>query len=298
LSTPEATLARLAAERQRQTNLEQIPSFELCRGHRQRLTELVLSVASSGARLCVLGAGNCYDLELAALAEQYQEIHLVDIDSDALDRAFERLPAPARSRIVRHSPVDLSGMLPDLERWRQNAVSLEEVLALPARAAASVEASVGGRFDVVLSACLLTQMQLSILEALSDTHPLFAAARETLNLTHIRTLSRLLSPSGIALCATDVTSNHTAPLAELDPNQDLRPLFEHYVAENNVFHAVHPLRWPTLVRDDPVLNAEVVVSKPLAVWLWQNSPTLFFLVYVFALRRMPSVAAHPGQPVR
>ena len=295
MSPYEAPLAQVAAERQRQTNLEQIPSFELCRGHRARLTDLVLSVASPEARLCVLGAGNCYDLELAVLAEHYQAIHLVDIDSDALDRAFERLPPAARSRIVRHSPVDLSGMLSDLERWRQSSVSLEEVLALPARTAASVEASGGGGFDVVLSACLLTQMQLSILEALSDTHPLFAAARETLNLTHVRTLSRLLSPSGIALCATDVTSSHTAPLAELDPNQDLRPLFEQYVADNNVFHAVHPLRWPMLVRDDPLLNAEVVVSKPLAVWLWQNSPTLFFLVYVFALRRIqpaPAPAAH------
>ncbi|MBC8134242.1 MAG: hypothetical protein H7X95_14765, partial [Deltaproteobacteria bacterium] len=266
-------------------NRDQIPYFELAANHRAHLTALVTTVATPGARLCVLGAGNCYDLDIERMATLFAEVHLVDLDPDALARAWKRINPLVRPRVIRHAPVDLTGMLSELGRWRSLAVSEEEVRLHPGVTAAAINALVGGPFEVVVSACVLTQMQLSILEALSDQHPLFVAARETVNLTHLRTLSRMLTPGGFALLATDVTSSHTYPLGEVDGIADLRPLLNQLVAAENVFQAVHPARWHAMVVGDPVLTREVRLSKPLDVWLWQINPMLAFLVYAFALRR-------------
>lgn len=280
---------REETERHQRANRDQVPHFESSANHRQRLTSLVATVASPGARLCVLGAGNCYDLDIPALAALFAEIHLVDLDGEALGRAWERLEPTVRARVVRHAPVDLTGLLAELPRWRGVAISEEEIRLHPAVTAAAIAAAVGGPFDVVVSACVLTQMQLSVLEGLSDRHPMFVVARETVNLTHLRTMSRLLAPNGFALLATDVTSNHTYPLDQIDPNTgDLRPLFDQLVAADNVFQAVHPARWPAMVDGDPVLSREVRLSRPLDVWLWRISPVLSFLVYAFAMRRNPT----------
>lgn len=244
-----------------------------------------MTVASPGARLCVLGAGNCYDLDLDRLAEVFGEIHLVDLDAEAVSRAAQRVELSLQPRIFRHAPVDLTGLLTELSRWRTLAISEEELRLHPDVTAAAIDAALGGPFDVVVSACVLTQMQLSILESLSDQHPMFVVARELVNLTHLRTMSRLLVPGGFALLATDVTSNQTYPLGRLDGDGDLRPLLEQLAATDNVFQAVHPARWPATVSGDPVLSREVRVSRPLDVWLWQLNHSLSFLVYAFALRR-------------
>src|SRR3954470_15952991 len=98
-------------EEQRASNASGLPHFEDFRGHRERLTaELLEGELRGDERLCVLGAGNAYDLELERLLTRFAEVHLVDIDAEALGRARERVPQGARSRLFAHAPVDLSGL--------------------------------------------------------------------------------------------------------------------------------------------------------------------------------------------
>ena len=80
-------------EDQRVSNESGLPHFEDFRGHRQQLTALILQTAPAApsGRLCVLGAGNAYDLELEALLAAFAEVHLVDIDAHALARARTRV---------------------------------------------------------------------------------------------------------------------------------------------------------------------------------------------------------------
>jgi hypothetical protein len=54
--------------------------------HRARVTAL----APGGDSCAVLGAGNCNDLDLDALTGRYREIHLIDLDAEALERARAR----------------------------------------------------------------------------------------------------------------------------------------------------------------------------------------------------------------
>src|SRR4051794_15221122 len=161
-----------------QSALAHFSSFEV---HRQRLTAFALSAApKSDATLCVLGAGNCFDLDLDALARRYQEVHLVDLDAAALQRAFDRQPAATKERLVLHAPVDLSGLLDRIDRWSRFQVTPEELMGHADATARQLRSGLGGPFDVVLSACMLSQMQLSVLNVLTDQHRLFEAVRWTL----------------------------------------------------------------------------------------------------------------------
>src|SRR5580765_7179568 len=150
-------------EEQRTSNASGLPHFEAFRGHRARVTELIVGSGATregagGERLCVLGAGNAYDLQLERLLTLFAEVHLVDIDAAAVARARERVPEGPRARLFVHAPVDLPGMFEHLERWGRMQVTAQEVAAAPAAGAKRIAAALPGPFEVVVSTCLLTQL--------------------------------------------------------------------------------------------------------------------------------------------
>src|SRR4029077_10811702 len=88
--------------------------------HRKRVTGL-LQARSAASRLCVLGAGNCNDLDVRELLASHAEIHLVDLDADALSRGIARQNVDAHRSIHTHAPFDLSGRLEAIASWRPSA---------------------------------------------------------------------------------------------------------------------------------------------------------------------------------
>jgi len=269
---------------QQASNRSSAALYDVFSGHRARLTRLVQD-AAPGGRLCVLGAGNCNDLDLEALAQGYREIHLVDLDPESLDRAFERQTPEARARLFRHAPVDVSGLLGCIERWARFQVTPEELIAHADVTGDAIVRAVGEGFDVVVSACMLTQMQLLVVNVLSDRHPLFAATRHTVSLTHLRTLLRLQAPGGRAFLVTDFTSDRITPLGSVSETDDLRPLMERLLQQGALFQVAHPGVLGAIAADDPKLRKEAVLSEPLDVWPWQNGSAGLFLVYAVALSR-------------
>jgi hypothetical protein len=253
--------------------------------HRTKLTEHAIAAAPSDRRgtLCVLGAGNCFDLDLARLTTCYAQIHLVDIDEAAIDRAVERQDDAVRSRITTHPALDLSGLFECVQRWARLEVTPEELMAHASNASGSILKRLRQTFDVVLSACMLSQMQLSLVHALGDTHPLFQATRWTLNLTHFRTLAALTKPQGHALFATDVTASHLYPLTSNAASA--LPLLDAAVRAHKVFDFADPTRLQALLSDDPVLRRALPSWAVNDAWLWTNGPDATFLVYICALAR-------------
>jgi hypothetical protein len=266
-------------------------------GHRERLTSLVeKGVASeAGLRLCVLGAGNCHDLDLCRLGAVYRELHLVDLDKSALERARSRQSAELQERIFCHAPLDLSGVLAHIERWAKMQVTIQELVSAPKVATAKIAEALPGPFDVVVSACVLTQMQLSVLNVLTDRHPLFEAVRMTVNLIHLRTLARLLASNGRALLVSDLTSNTTYPLDKVDSKSDLKPLMRELLAAGNVIYAAHPGLLERMWKDDPVLRQSATLSGPEDAWLWHNGPERVFLVYAMEIARLIPPARTPAK---
>src|SRR5688572_22871597 len=175
--------------------------------HRKKLTALLVERARTpGARLCLLGAGNANDVELDTLLEHYAEVHLVDLDPDALSRAAATVNLPHASKLVLHAPVDVSGVLDKLERWSAMQLTPEELMGHPQATAKALVQATGGPFDVVASTCILTQIQLAPVTVLGDGHRLFEAVRHTLTVTHLRVLHALTRPGGTALFVTDVSA--------------------------------------------------------------------------------------------
>jgi hypothetical protein len=278
-------------QKQVESNRNALAHFEDFAELRNRLTALLALRAKPGrgSRLCVLGAGNCYDVDLERLTSLYREVHLVDIDPAALERAWEREPPAVRARLVRHAPLDLSGMLDRIERWRVLDVTPEDLANHAGAAAGALVSALPGPFETVVSACVLSQLQLSVVNVLSPTHPLFEAVRLVVNLTHLRTLAALAAPSdGRALLVSDVSSNLIAPLAPLEPGADLRPLLGQLMRDGRVIHVVRPDVVEQLTAEDPALRAMIARRDLVDAWLWQNGPERTFLVYALELSRASS----------
>lgn len=256
--------------------------------HRARLMELLSGGDSAegdpGGRLCVLGAGNCSDLDLERLTSRYDEVHLVDLDRSALARAVEPLTPRAKQRLRCQGGVDLSGLAQCIERWAAGEVTPYELLDYPTRTARTLRDRLGGQFDRVVSTCLLSQMHLELRRVLTDGHPLFSATTFCLNLAHLRTLHELIAPQGDALLVCDATSNEITPLD--DPRELERPLalLQALLAEGRTFQAVDPRMLCAIAEDDPLLSRSATVSEPEAAWLWTSGPQRRFLVYALRLR--------------
>ncbi|RYZ05341.1 MAG: hypothetical protein EOO73_20165 [Myxococcales bacterium] len=270
---------------QRASNQSGLPHFEAFRGHREHQTRLIsASQRQASDRLCVLGAGNAYDLELEDLLARFAEVHLVDVDAQALSRARARVSEAAGARLFTHAPVDLSGMFEHLERWARLQITPDELMKAPAAGAKRIAAALPGPFDVVASTCLLTQLQLSLLRVVGDRHQLFVALREFLTLTHLRTLAALTKPGGEALLVTDLCEAAAFPPGS-GSEPDLPALMKQLVAAGHVIHSSHPESIRLTLSDDPVLSRAFGPSEVSEPWLWHNGPQLRFLVYAFTLPR-------------
>jgi hypothetical protein len=165
-------------------------------------------------------------------------------------------------------------------------VTPEELLGHPELTSARILTKLGGAFDTVLSACVLSQMQLAVRHALSDSHPLFAAVSYTVTLTHLRTLARLAQPGGRAVLASDVATEKMAPLEGMDDKTDLRQLLAQLISSGDVFNVVNPDAIVSIAKDDPSLTQELSVAGLADVWLWHNGPQRIFLVYALELSRV------------
>jgi hypothetical protein len=258
-------------------------SFE---GHRRKVTALLAERARTPeARLCLLGAGNANDVELDLLLERYAEVHLVDLDPEALSRAAAAVTGPHASRLVRHAPLDVSGVLDKLERWSAMQLTPEELMGHPHGTAKAMLDATGGPFDVVASTCLLTQIQRAPVAVLGDAHRLFEAVRHTLTVTHLRVLHALTRPGGTALFVSDVSADRITSLPDDDPNTNFAPLVSALVLEGNVFQVAQPDLIRGVVKDDPVLSKDLRASSVLDAWFWLNGPSNRFLVYALELER-------------
>ena len=167
---------------------ERVPdSWQRYAPHRHRIMQLVES-AGTGGKLAIFGAGNGSDLELDWLLERFDEVHLVDLDPLALDRARARVTTSGAERLVLHGGVDLSGLLDHLEDWGESFPD-PAALGQTAVAAAQALAQRLGQFDVTLSTCVLSQLGLPFRRAWVASRTSWAQLTSTLMGVHLATLA-------------------------------------------------------------------------------------------------------------
>jgi hypothetical protein len=263
------------ARRQTLSNLQTRGAWERCFSHRRRVTTLLTAAAREKGRLCVLGAGNCNDLDLKELQKVFTEIHLVDLDAAAVEAGIARQrPSPSGSVVV-HAPYDLTGVL---DRLGSDDVSglLDRIqrptLGLPSP------------FDVVLSAGVLTQMFQSVEEIglpSETTLRLVLALRRR----HLVALLELVCSGGASVLVSDIVSTASAPDLAICPEHDLTNRLTKLIEEQNFFTGANPSAIWQELSGDPVFSdllAEIKVHDP---WLWPVTASHGYLTWALTLRR-------------
>ena len=279
--------------------------WELYRGHRERFTATLVSLAAEAAppggglpTLCLLGAGNCNDVDLPALAQHYAVIHLVDIDAGALARARDRQPPGVRPQLVLHGGVDLTGLLGPLDRWKGRTPDPATLVQAVGEGVAELSRVLpAGQVDLAVSCCLMSQLGWSLETALGTNAAAAATGTGTGTTTslelrlatitvHLQTLATLARPGGKALLASDIVSSDLYPLDELEEGTDLRALADRLVAEQQVVYAgANPLLVSRLLRKDPALKQSFTGPTILEPWLWNGQFDRTYLVYPQLLHR-------------
>jgi hypothetical protein len=256
--------------------------------HRAHFSAALLSCApGSGGRLCVLGAGKCNDLDLDLLAESFAEIHLVDIDPAALATGVSRQSPALKPRLRPHAPVDLSPLSGKrISKWQRKPPTRAELETAEAMTLSAVTSRLPGPFDVVASACVLTQMSFASRKALGEGHPLLAAVRVSIMTTHLRTLVALTKVGGACLFTTDLVSSTTYPLDRLLADRTLNDVMNDVIGGGSSYFAANPKLIREMLRHDLELAERAGEPEQLDPWLWTGPLERTYLVYGLRFARL------------
>ncbi|MCY3776688.1 MAG: hypothetical protein OXH11_11985 [Candidatus Aminicenantes bacterium] len=214
--------------------------------HRNRVMELLGDESRRQGKVAILGAGNCNDLDLVQLASECGEIHLFDLDREAMEGALLRQGVPERPNIHLRDDLDLSGL------------SDSEHATGPDPAA---------DFDLVVSTCVVSQL----LETVSRVLPP-GLHRDRIMLqvrdAHVRLMTGLTAPGGTGIVVTDV--------AEADSNPGSSAPPEPASARETVRKGRHFLGLDTKgIRQALGAVRNLKESEP---WTWQLDPVRRYLV--------------------
>lgn len=264
-----------------QSNLQSRNAWNRFRPHRERLTGLIQAHTPPGGSLCILGAGNCNDLDLRSL--KAGEIHLVDLDSEALGHGVDFQQAASLAGLRLHPSCDVSGLLRELPP-KGDACEPGAADALAARLESHHLRLPGGPFDCVVSAGLLTQM----FQSLGDSGLGRDAVVElTLRLRrkHLRDLADLTRPGGSSLLVTDVVATSTAPDLLRLPAAELEPQMAALIAQGNFFTGTNPYRIMAVLEEVAELAQSVEQVRLHGPWLWAVTADRRHLACAVSFRR-------------
>jgi hypothetical protein len=261
-------------ERERERNASTRGRFAHYAQHRAQQTALTKGLR--GARIAVLGAGNCNDLELPALAEAFQEIHLFDIDAEALDSAFERQSSEVQ-RVCHLHAHDLTGVASFLEDWQVNP---PEPLAAQVAAWSKLSSvlSEAGQFDAVLSTCMLSQVAINLRDFFGLAPALNSALLAAIA-GHIMLASALTKSGGTVLVTSDCITSRYPIHQEAEARGPLNAIF-HLAAQGAAFPGT-----------DPELIAALLATPDFSqpqfknAWIWDLSEQSYLVYAVQAARR-------------
>lgn len=234
--------------------------------HRERLMQLV-EEAGVGGRLAVLGAGNGADLELGWLSERFDEVQLVDLDEPSLERAKARHALPRPDRVVLRGGVDLSGFLSELDAWGDDFPEPAQLGPAAVRAAGQLVAELG-RFDVVLSTCVLSQLGLPFRRAWVASRAAWSRLTSALTAVHLATLAGMACRGAVLAC--DVQTSQRVPGLDRFAAQDgegIQTFVEEQQASGALELSPDPQALVAWLRA-PGLQALVAEPRVTLPWLW------------------------------
>ncbi|MEX2120491.1 MAG: hypothetical protein WD847_12925 [Pirellulales bacterium] len=277
---------RLTAEQARR-NLAGRDRWQAFEAHRRRVTEPLTGAACSAAdRLCVLGAGNANDIDLGQLTSAFAEVHLVDLDGEALEFGLVYQRPAMRDRIHLHRQVDVSGAWHLLAGWSPEAPptphELDQCIERITRFAGP---ALPAPFDAAASLCLVSQLIEGAVAALGHNHPRLLELILAIRTSHLRMLVQLVRPGGRGLLVTDFVSSDTVPGLADAPEQELPALAGRLLAAGNFFHGLNPQVLHRLFTTDPMIGPLIEEASLRGPWRWDLGPRIYLVAAIEFTRR-------------
>ncbi len=229
-------------------------NWEFFRGHRDRVMELVGAESRRRGKVAILGAGNCNDLDLRHLASECGELHLFDLDREAMEQALVRQGIPKDSNFRLRDDLDLSG------------------LGGPDAGTAKIPAK---DFELVVSTCVVSQL----LESVSRLQPPGSRRERTMlqvRNAHVRLLTDLVAPGGTGIVVTDMAEAVADPVAA-EPGGPASCGEPELV--DRFFLGLSPQEIEEALRDVPHAAESLRGVKQVQPWTWQLDAVRRYLVH-------------------
>lgn len=234
-----------------------------------------------------MGAGNCNDLELPRLLDQFEQVHLVDIDPAAQNEATERQGVWKHPGLYLHAPTDLTDIAEIVSTWKARPPTIADVrMAVRVSDAASTP-DLGGPFDLVLSSCVLSQLVAYATDTLGgEDHPGFKLLVRAIRTRHLRLMLDLLKPGATGLLICDLVSSDSLDTLPRVAEHELPGLIQKVARDGNFFSGLFPDAVLAAMRSEPDIAARIDEPKLLSPWLWRLGPARSFLVYAIRFKKI------------
>ncbi len=212
--------------------------------------------------IAILGAGNCNDLDLASLADNFRAVHLIDLDREALSHGLRSQATTGDTRLHCHAPADIT----------------------------DPEFTLDPPVDVVVSCCVFSQI---VDAAANDGLPAAALNDRVLDLRrrHFELLLHSVPEAGTAIFVSDCVSSETLPELLSLPPQKAGAALHQAITERNFFTGLNPHAIAAMLRREPSLRTRIRDLHFVSPWVWRLSERSARLTYAFLILK------HPFSPV-
>jgi hypothetical protein len=267
-------------------NTETAAGWEQYSDHRASIMRLIEEKAK-GNRLdgaCILGAGNCNDINLPRIAELFSIVHLVDIDQAAIDCTISRYEG-IRNQLTVHASCDLTGIaFQAVAASSLRSCHSEELV----RSAVSNVPDVGVAREtcgIVVSASVFSQLVATVSLIVNQRTQGFTSLITTLRKSHLDLMISLLAPGAPGIFVGELASSEMCPaLFEAEP-RELPRLTRRLVEERNFFTGMNPFALAATTLGTAVHNGlvrDVALHSP---WIWRLDSTRCYLAYAVSFRK-------------
>lgn len=261
--------------------------------HRRTVTDLLLASGDSNkkpATLCVLGAGNCNDLDLLPLLTRFGTIHLVDWDAAALADGLSRQNLAGDLRLALHGGLDLTGIAAATSHWSPSQPPPEPEIDQAIRLASNAPLpEIDSGVDVCASVSLLSQLIESVARSLGEGHPRFLELLQAVRRRHLEMLVELVAPGGAGLLITDLVSSESAPQILTEKEVALPSLVAQLIQQRNFFTGLNPAVLLQQLSTDPRLLVQVREIEVVSPWRW-NLGSRTYVVYAIRFLRLKNAS--------
>ncbi len=234
--------------------------------------------------ITVIGAGNCQDIDLPALADSFREIRLIDLDAVAVDAAVSQLTADVISRIRIFAPIDIAAPLMSLSGFDGLDDAAQRSALLAALESSSLQNEVPVS-DIVISTCLLSQLLDSASQIVAPDSPGFLPFIQAVRRGHLVRVLSLTAAAGRALLITDLVSSDTVPDLAQALSADLPKLMFRCLQSGNFFSGLNPAVVQHDIQHIPACLQLCASSRILPPWHWHLGPRSFAVYAVEMVRR-------------